>query len=102
MLAVLKLLVESGVSLAGRLYWAVNNEGRSSHACSEAILARSTRSRRSASSRSARGSSSRWATAAGSTSTSTSRGKAAHSSTPQEGLSAIEGAHEVDRSAPQR
>ena len=38
MLAVLKLLRESGVGLRGRLYWAVNNEGRSSHACSEAIV----------------------------------------------------------------
>lgn len=38
MLAVLKLLRESGLRLRGRLYWAVNNEGRSSHACSEAIL----------------------------------------------------------------
>jgi acetylornithine deacetylase/succinyl-diaminopimelate desuccinylase-like protein len=39
MLAVLKLLLSSGVRLRGRLYWAINNEGRSSHACSEAILA---------------------------------------------------------------
>jgi acetylornithine deacetylase/succinyl-diaminopimelate desuccinylase-like protein len=38
MLAVLKLLRESGAELRGRLYWAVNNEGRSSHACSEAII----------------------------------------------------------------
>src|SRR5215469_3782736 len=38
MLAVLKLLRDSGVRLRGRLYWAVNNEGRSSHACSEAIV----------------------------------------------------------------
>jgi acetylornithine deacetylase/succinyl-diaminopimelate desuccinylase-like protein len=39
MLAVLKLLRDAGISLRGRLYWAVNNEGRSSHACSEAIIA---------------------------------------------------------------
>ena len=38
MLTVLKLLAESDVTLSGRLYWAVNNEGRSSHACSDAIL----------------------------------------------------------------
>ena len=38
MLAVLKLLQEAQVELRGRLYWAINNEGRSSHACSEAIL----------------------------------------------------------------
>ena len=39
MLAVLKLLAESGANLRGRLFWAVNNEARSSHACSEAIIA---------------------------------------------------------------
>ena len=38
MLAVIKLLLESGTELGGRLYWAVNNEARSSHACSEAII----------------------------------------------------------------
>jgi acetylornithine deacetylase/succinyl-diaminopimelate desuccinylase-like protein len=38
MLVVLKLLRDSGARLRGRLYWAVNNEGRSSHACSEAII----------------------------------------------------------------
>lgn len=38
MLAVLKLLQAGGVQLRGRLYWAVNNEGRSSHACADAIL----------------------------------------------------------------
>ena len=39
MLAVLKLLTELQVPLAGRLYFAVNNEGRSSHRCSDSILA---------------------------------------------------------------
>jgi acetylornithine deacetylase/succinyl-diaminopimelate desuccinylase-like protein len=39
MLAVLKWLRDADVALRGRLYWAVNNEGRSSHACSEAIIA---------------------------------------------------------------
>jgi acetylornithine deacetylase/succinyl-diaminopimelate desuccinylase-like protein len=38
MLAVLKLLRDSGAEPRGRLYWAVNNEGRSSHLCSEAII----------------------------------------------------------------
>jgi acetylornithine deacetylase/succinyl-diaminopimelate desuccinylase-like protein len=37
MLAVLRELLDD--RLSGRLRWAVNNEGRSSHACSEAILA---------------------------------------------------------------
>jgi acetylornithine deacetylase/succinyl-diaminopimelate desuccinylase-like protein len=36
MLAVLHALRDD--DLSGRLWWAVNNEGRSSHACSEAIL----------------------------------------------------------------
>ena len=38
MVAVLHALENAGISLRGRLYWAVNNEGRSSHACSDAIL----------------------------------------------------------------
>lgn len=38
MLTVLKLLRDANVRLDGRLYWAVNNEGRSSHDCSTAIL----------------------------------------------------------------
>jgi acetylornithine deacetylase/succinyl-diaminopimelate desuccinylase-like protein len=95
MLAVLKLLVESGTDLGGRLYWAVNNEGRSSHACSEAILAAldekpcfgviqiGTGLKLSMGNR-------------GRVDIDVHlRGKAAHSSTPHEGLSAIEGAHQV-------
>ena len=38
MLAVLKHLRDTGAELRGRLYWAVNNEGRSTHACTDAIL----------------------------------------------------------------
>src|SRR5262249_16887485 len=38
MLTVLKLLRDSGRRLKGRLYWCVNAEGRSSHACSDSIL----------------------------------------------------------------
>ncbi|MFQ6030964.1 MAG: hypothetical protein ACE5Q6_26160, partial [Dehalococcoidia bacterium] len=38
MLAVLKLLTELEVQLTGTLYFAINNEGRSSHLCSNAIL----------------------------------------------------------------
>ena len=38
MLAVMRELVRSGTELRGRLYWAVNNEGRCSHACSSAVL----------------------------------------------------------------
>jgi acetylornithine deacetylase/succinyl-diaminopimelate desuccinylase-like protein len=38
MLTVLKLLSDMGADLRGRLYWSLNCEGRSSHACTEAIL----------------------------------------------------------------
>jgi acetylornithine deacetylase/succinyl-diaminopimelate desuccinylase-like protein len=38
MLAVIKLLKDEGVELPGTLYWVVNNEGRSSHECSDVIL----------------------------------------------------------------
>jgi acetylornithine deacetylase/succinyl-diaminopimelate desuccinylase-like protein len=38
MLTVLKLLIDNEVTLSGRLIWAVNNEGRSSHECSEVVL----------------------------------------------------------------
>jgi acetylornithine deacetylase/succinyl-diaminopimelate desuccinylase-like protein len=95
MLTVLKLLRESGVELQGRLYWAINNEGRSSHACSEAILdvlpekptfgilqidtglaiSLGNRGRVDVDVH--------------------VQGAATHSSAPQDGLSAIEGAHEV-------
>ena len=38
MVAVLDMLDRADAELGGKLYWAVNNEGRSSHACSDAIL----------------------------------------------------------------
>jgi acetylornithine deacetylase/succinyl-diaminopimelate desuccinylase-like protein len=95
MLAVLKLLFASGIDLQGRLYWAINNEGRSSHACSEAIIGAlgerpsfgiiqlGTGLRLSLGNR-------------GRVDVDVHvRGKATHSSAPQDGLSAIEGAHEV-------
>lgn len=95
MLAVLRMLLRSGVGLRGRLYWAINNEGRSSHRCSESILASLDEQ-----------------PAFGVLQMTTGldvslgnrgrvdvhvhvRGRASHSSAPQDGLSAIEGAHEV-------
>jgi acetylornithine deacetylase/succinyl-diaminopimelate desuccinylase-like protein len=39
MLAVIKALQARSAPLRGRLYWTINNEGRSSHACSQAIIA---------------------------------------------------------------
>ncbi len=95
MLGVLKMLVDSGTELAGTLYWAVNNEGRSSHACSEAII-------------SALNPKPSFGVIQIGTGLKLSmgnrgrvdiyvhvQGKVAHSSTPQEGLSAIDGANEV-------
>lgn len=38
MLTVLKWIRDTGFELRGNLFWAVNNEGRSTHACSDAIL----------------------------------------------------------------
>lgn len=95
MLAVIKWLLESDTALRGRLYWAINNEGRSSHACSEAILA-------------ALPTPPEFCVLQMGTALALSLGnrgrvdvdvhvggRAAHSSVPQEGLSAIDGAHAV-------
>ena len=97
MLAVLKLLAESGTRLRGRLFWAVNNEARSSHACSEAIVA-------------ALGHTPEFGIIQLGTDLKLSlgnrgridvrvhvRGKVSHSSRPDLGLSAIDGAAEVIR-----
>jgi len=95
MLAVLKLLKSSGVQLKGKLFWAVNNEGRSSHECSDAIL-----------------DSLEQQPEFGIIQIGTNlnitlgnrgrvdvdvqvHGKATHSSTPEDGLSAIEAANEI-------
>lgn len=95
MLTVLKLLIERGAQLRGRLYWAVNNEGRSSHACSDAIL-------------DTIGETPEFGIIQISTGLGISlgnrgrvdvdvhiAGKATHSSQPEEGLSAIDAAAEV-------
>jgi acetylornithine deacetylase/succinyl-diaminopimelate desuccinylase-like protein len=94
-LAVLKLLVETGATLAGTLYVSVNNEGRSSHACTEAILsvldpwprqailAIGTDMRITAGNRGRVDVHVRV------------RGRACHSSDPAAGLSAIDGVHAV-------
>ena len=94
-LTILKLLEERRVPLQGTLYVAINNEGRSSHACSEAILdalpvkpdfallLTATGQRISLGNR-------------GRVDINVEvRGKAVHSSVPHTGLSAIDGAHEV-------
>jgi acetylornithine deacetylase/succinyl-diaminopimelate desuccinylase-like protein len=94
-LAVLKFLVETGASLPGTLYIAVNNEGRSSHACTEAILSVLEPKPTHAI----------LAIGTGMKITAGYRGrvdiyvrvdgKACHSSDPTGGLSAIDGAYEV-------
>ncbi len=95
MLTVLKLLAEQAVPLRGALYVAVNNEGRSSHRCSEAILRALpqkpgfgillTRTNQAIS----LGNRGRVDVNV------TVRGKATHSSAPEQGLSAIDGANQV-------
>ena len=95
MLAALKMLLDTGARLDGTLYWAVNNEGRSSHECSEAITAAldpkpsfgiiqiGTGLKISLGNR-------------GRVDINVHvKGRAAHSSTPEEGLSAIDAANEV-------
>jgi acetylornithine deacetylase/succinyl-diaminopimelate desuccinylase-like protein len=93
MLAVLGAL--KGVTLRGRLYWAINNEGRSTHECTDAILdtiddvpefAIVQTSQKLAISLGNRGRLDVNVVV---------EGKAAHSSTPELGLSAIDGAARV-------
>ena len=95
MLAVLKLLRESGVELQGRLYWAINNEGRSSHACSEAILKALPNKPSFGILQIDTGQAISLGNRGRVDVNIHVRGVATHSSTPQNGLSAIEGAHEV-------
>jgi acetylornithine deacetylase/succinyl-diaminopimelate desuccinylase-like protein len=95
MLATLKLLRESGVELRGRLYWAINNEGRSSHACSEAILAALPEKPQFGILQIDTGLTVSLGNRGRVDVDVRVRGIATHSSVPDEGLSAIEGAHEV-------
>jgi len=94
MLAVLKLLVEEKVRISGTLYFAVNNEGRSSHWCSEQIL-QALKSKpdfcmllMGTGMRISLGNRGRLDVDV------EIKGKAVHSSAPSQGLSAIEGVHE--------
>jgi acetylornithine deacetylase/succinyl-diaminopimelate desuccinylase-like protein len=95
MLAVLRLLRTSGVELQGRLYWAINNEGRSSHACSEAILDTLDEQPEFAILQNRTGLKIQLGNRGRLDVNVHVRGKLAHSSTPEAGLSAIEGATEV-------
>ena len=95
MLAVLKLLHEQRVTLAGTLYLAINNEGRSSHLCSEAILGALEIKPDFALLLTATGQRISLGNRGRVDVNVTLRGKAVHSSMPGSGLSAIDGAYEV-------
>jgi acetylornithine deacetylase/succinyl-diaminopimelate desuccinylase-like protein len=95
MLAALKLLRDEGIDLAGRLYVGINNEGRSSHACSEAILAAIGEQPDAAVLLTKSDLGIQLGNRGRVDAVVTVRGKAGHSSRPHLGLSAIDGANEV-------
>ena len=94
-LAILKLLADTGVELPGTLYVAINNEGRSSHKCSEAILAALDAKPDFALLMTATGERISMGNRGRVDVNVTVRGKAVHSSVPDTGLSAIDGAWEA-------
>jgi acetylornithine deacetylase/succinyl-diaminopimelate desuccinylase-like protein len=95
MLTVLKAINESGVMLRGRLYWAINNEGRSSHACTEAILGVLDQKPDFGIIQIGTGLK-LWLGNRGRVDIDIHvQGKVAHSSSPQEGLSALEASNEI-------
>lgn len=94
MLAVLKLLRDQNIHLRGRLYWAVNNEGRSSHACSTAILGALDQKPDFCVLQTPTGHRIQLGNRGRVDLDVHIQGKASHSSRPDHGLSAIEGAHE--------
>jgi acetylornithine deacetylase/succinyl-diaminopimelate desuccinylase-like protein len=95
MLAILKLLRERNADLRGRLYWAVNNEGRSSHACSEAIIAALDPKPSFGIIQLGTGLSISLGNRGRVDVVVHVQGKETHSSSPDQGLSAIDGAHQV-------
>ena len=95
MLALLKLLKASGVELDGLLYWGINNEGRSSHDCTEAILGALDQKPEFGIIQIGTGLK-LWLGNRGRVDIDIHvQGKAAHSSSPQEGLSALEATNEI-------
>ena len=94
-LAILKLLHAQNVRLAGTLYVAINNEGRSSHTCSEVILGALGTKPDFALLLTATGERISLGNRGRVDVNVTLRGKAVHSSVPDTGLSAIDGAYEV-------
>lgn len=94
-LAVLKLLRDQGLSLDGRLYVALNNEGRSSHACSDTILAALGEQPDAAVLLTKTEMGIQLGNRGRVDAVVTVTGKATHSSRPAQGLSAIDGANEA-------
>jgi acetylornithine deacetylase/succinyl-diaminopimelate desuccinylase-like protein len=94
-LTLLKLLIEQQIALPGTLYVAINNEGRSSHACSNAILQALDRKPDFAMLLTATGQRISLGNRGRVDVNINIRGQATHSSVPHLGLSAIDGAHEV-------
>ncbi len=94
-LALLKLLNDTGTELPGTLYVAINNEGRSSHKCTEAILAALDTKPDFALLMTATGERISMGNRGRVDVNVTVRGKAVHSSVPDTGLSAIDGAWEA-------
>ena len=94
-LAILKLLADTGTELPGTLYVAINNEGRSSHKCSEAIFAALDAKPDFALLMTATGERISMGNRGRVDVNVTVRGQAVHSSVPDTGLSAIDGAWEV-------
>ena len=92
MLAVLRLLRELGTPLRGQLYWTVNNEGRSSHDCTNAILERLDRRPDFAMLQLNQQMSISLGNRGRVDVDVTLRGRTTHSSTPDAGANAIEGA----------
>lgn len=95
MLTVLKLFHEGGTKLGGRLYWAINNEGRSSHACTEAILGVLDQKPDFGIIQIGTGLKLSLGNRGRVDIDIHVQGNAAHSSTPQEGLSALEATNEI-------
>ena len=94
-LTVLKLLIERHIAVPGTLYVAFNNEGRSSHACSNAILQALDRKPDFAILLTATGQRISLGNRGRVDVNIDIRGQASHSSAPHLGLSAIDGAHEA-------
>ena len=94
-LTILKLLRDNNVTLDGQLYVAFNNEGRSSHSCTESILSALPQKPDFALLLTATGEKISMGNRGRVDVNVTVRGKAVHSSVPSTGLSAIEGAWEV-------